>query len=208
MIRYAIAFLLFFATPVTAEVTSCTTSIKGVNTSLTYDDDDMSIYDNFTFREIFFAGWGEITCPSFITLRHLTPDLTDHQREPFCLSYDPEQETYVGFEQGDRDAYGICKAPSKTLCERVNSSKDALLAVSGLAAGASGGATTVASAAGVTAVTHSSGALILTGSSGYIAGTLGTAGATALGILTAPATLTGAAISLVAIGGAVYVCQD
>ena len=208
MIRLAISVIFISAFPAAAEITTCDTSVNGKPIELTYDMEDMPIYDNFTFRELIFGGWGSISCPSFITLRHLTPELADDQREPFGLSYDKERETYIGFERGDRDAYSVCKASSKSLCERVNATKETLLAVSGLAAGASGGAATAASAAGVAAVTHSSGAIILTGSGGYIAGTLGTAGATALGLLTAPATITGAVVSLVAIGGAVYVCTD
>lgn len=204
-----IAFAVFFAaSPAYAEITACQTSVGGEAITLSYDLDEDALYDHYTFREIFFGGWGEITCPSFVTLRHLTPELTDSERGAFCLSFDATSKSYFGFEQGAQDAYGVCKAPTKTLCERVKTSKDTLLAVTGLAAGASGGATAAASAAGITAVTHSSGALILTGSGGYIAGTLGTAGTAALGLLTAPLTLTGAAVSLVAIGGAVYVCKD
>lgn len=202
------AIFLLTAAPVAAEVRWCTTSIDGQTHLLKDDYDDFAITDNTTFREIFFGGWGEIDCPSFVTLRYLTPELTDVQREPFCLSYDEERETYLGVEQGERDAYGVCEAPSKSICERVNASKETVLAVTGLAATVPSGATVGASAAGITAVTHSSGAVILTGSSGYIAGTLGTAGATALGILTAPVTLTGTALGLVAVGGAVYVCKE
>lgn len=207
-VRHAILLLLVSGLPAAAETTTCSSSINGQSISLSYDLDDMSIYDNYTFREIFFAGWGEFDCPSFITLRHLTPELNDKQREPFCLSYDKEEKTYLGFEQGNRDAYGVCKAPSKSVCQRVNASKDTLIAVSGLAAGASAGAATATTAAGITAVTHSSGAIILTGSAGYMAGTLGTAAATALGILTAPATLTAAAIGVVTVGGAVFICKE
>ena len=92
-------------------------------------------------------------------------------------------------------------------CKVVNASKKEALAVTSVAAGLVGGATTTASAAGVSAVVHSSGAVILSGSAGYIAGTLGTAGAATVGVLTAPATLAATAVSLVALGGAVYICQ-
>lgn len=61
-------------------------------------------------------------------------------------------------------------------------------------------------------MTHASGAAILTGSSGYIAGTLGTIGASALAtigtVVTAPVTLIVEGVSLAAIGGATYVCWD
>ncbi|WP_405405047.1 hypothetical protein [Paracoccus sp. Ld10] len=163
--------------------------------------------DNTTFREIFFSGWGG-QCPSYAILKHITPELNVAERAAFCLSYDEETEQYLGYEVGARDAYGVCRQPSRTLCERVNAGKEVVLAVSGVGAGASAGTSGAMAAAGVTAVTHSSGAVILTGSSGYIAGTLGTAATTALGILSAPAVIAGSAVALVAAGGAVYVCKE
>lgn len=192
------------------EVDSCTARIGDETVTLLVPSEGPEydqFIDNTTFREILFAGWGG-GCPGHVVLKHMTPELTAKERTTFCLSYDEDAESYLGFERGERDAYGVCRQPSRTMCERVNAGKDAMLAVSGLAAGASAGATGAAGAAGVTAVTHSSGAIILTGSSGYIAGTLGTAAASALGILTAPATIAGTAIGLVAVGGAVYVCQE
>lgn len=191
-----------------AEVVTCKTSINGTSWRLSYDDEDMMTLDNSTFREIFFGGWGEITCPSYITLKHLTPDLTHKERSVFCLKFDEELKTYTGFENGDRDAYSICKEPSKSFCERVNESKDEALAIAGLGAGATGGASVAAGAAGVTAVAHSSGAVILTGTGGYIAGTLGSIGAGSLALLTAPATVAAATVSLVAVGSSVYFCKE
>lgn len=163
--------------------------------------------DNTTFREIFFSGWGG-ECPSYVVLKHLTPELTAAERAPFCLSYDSEAEQYLGYEQGKRDAYGVCRQPSRTMCERVNAGKDVALAVTGLGTGVATGTTATMSTLGYTAVTHSSGAVILTGSAGFVPGTLGTAAASALGILSAPAVLAGSAVALVAVGGAVYVCQE
>lgn len=200
--------ILMSASITSAGNVTCTTSVNGSYINLNYDDDENILYDNYTFREIFFKGWGDLTCPSYITLRHLTPYLNDSERAVFCLQFDDSAKTYTGFVNGPRDAYLNCKIPGKSFCERVNDSKDAAIAIAGMGAGAVGGASTVASAAGVTAVTHSSGAVILTGTSGYIAGTLGTIGAGTLSVLTAPATITTAAVSVVAVGGAVYYCKE
>lgn len=192
------------------EMESCTAKISGNNLYLSYPAEGQEydeFIDNTTFREIFFAGWGG-GCPGYIVLKHMTPELSPAQRAPFCLSYDKDAGSYIGFEEGDRDAYGVCKKPNRTVCERVNASKNTLLAITGFAAGATAGTTVTASTIGVTAVTHSSGAVILTGSSGYITATLGTTAASALGIVTAPATIASAAVGLVAVGGAVYVCQE
>jgi hypothetical protein len=60
--------------------------------------------------------------------------------------------------------------------------------------------------AGVAAVTHSSGVVIATsvgaGGTGFLAGTLGTLGATALSIMSAPAVIAGAA-GVAIIGGSI-----
>jgi len=206
----AVAALIFLLTSphLLANDTECTTSIRGQIIQLTYDNDEPTIYENYSFREIFFRGWGEITCPAFVTIRHLTPDLTDTERSAFCLNFDKEKKTFIGYSLGERNAYLECTEPKKSVCERVNASKEAAIALSSAAAGLTGGASAAAGAAGVSAVAHSSGAVILTGSSGYIAGTLATMGASALALLTSPITVAAAAVSVVAVGGAVYVCKE
>lgn len=179
----------------------CTAQISGVNYRLSFDWKDDDLFENMTKREVFFGG----DCPGETILQAMLPDLTRSERSLFCLSFDKEEKQYVGFARGERDAYVRCKKPSKSVCERVNGTKEGLIAVAGVGAGATAGASAAASAAGVTAVSHSSGAVILTGSSGYIAGTLGSLGSGALAVLTAPATLTAAAVTVVGVGGAVLV---
>ena len=141
-------------------------------------------------------------------LAYLTPDMTAAQRAMFCLLADDADGSIAGFEQGPRDAYGLCEAPTAKVCEMVNASKEAALAIAGFSSGAVGGAIGTTTVTGTTVVMHSSGAAILTGSSGYVAGTLGTLGTTVLGVLTAPLFVTAAAVSVVAVGGAVYVCRE
>lgn len=186
----------------------CNTSVNGKITALQYDKDENILYENYTFREIFFRGWGEITCPAFVTLRHSTQNIADVEHSAFCLNYDKANKTFIGYSLGDRDAYLECKKPQKSLCQRVNESKDAAIALSGAAAGLTGGANVAASAAGVSAVAHSSGAVILTGTSGYIAGTLASVGAGALAVLTSPVTIAAATVSVVVVGSAVYICKE
>ncbi|WP_153145326.1 hypothetical protein [Dechloromonas sp. H13] len=188
-----------------AEVEICHARINGESVDISFDSNDDLYIENTTFREIFFSGW-DGSCPGYIVLRHMTPKLSAKERETFCAEYDKKSKSYSGFSLGRRDAYGQCKKPGK-ICETVNATKDEALAIVGLGAGAAGGATLATSAAGITAVTHSSGAVILTGSAGYIAGTLGTVAASVVSVLTAPATLVGATVSVVAVGGAVYLCK-
>lgn len=213
------------------DIQSCTTSVNGKPIYLPYDINghwsgpNPWLFDNYTFREIFFSGWGNIDCPSAITITQLAPEFSPKERAELCLFWDDEKETYTGFGEGKRDAYGTCKN-TKTVCQRVgdantvvsdfaNSAVGTAGALIVGAAGAATGASSVAGAAGVTAVAHSSGAAILTGSSGYVAGSLGSLGATALAgssvvaaSLTAPITLTIGGVVAAAVGGAAYFCWD
>lgn len=187
------------------QVERCTAKISKKTIKLTYDPYSQEYLDNTTFREILFSG-DDSSCPGFIALRHMTPKLSPMEREAFCALYDKKEKNYLGFAQGARDAYGKCKKPGK-LCTAINATKEEAIAIVGLGAGATGGATAIASAAGITAVTHSSGAVILTGSAGYLAGTLGTVSTAVVAALTAPVAIIGATVSVVAVGGAVYLCK-
>ncbi|MGB3313767.1 MAG: hypothetical protein WBB85_05105 [Albidovulum sp.] len=61
---------------------------------------------------------------------------------------------------------------------------------------------------GIAAVAQQgSGAVILSGTGGQLAGALTNLGSTAMAMLTAPATLTAAAVTVVAVGGTLYVCH-
>ncbi|MDO6523964.1 hypothetical protein Q4578_20445 [Shimia thalassica] len=184
-------------------VSRCTVKINKVHYRLTYNWDDEELSTKMTFRDALVGS----ECPGQAILHSLLPELSSLERSAFCLAYDDEAEQYVGYAEGERDAYLRCKEPNVPICQHVNATKEEALAIVGLGAGATAGASAAASAAGVTAVTHSSGAVILTGSSGYIAGTLGTIGSGLLAGLTAPVTLTAAAVSVVAVGGAIYLCQ-
>lgn len=186
---------------------TCFTSIKGKKLRLDYYIDE--IPQEETLRDILFGGAGEIDCPAYVTLRELTPELTNNQRSIFCLNYDDEKETYTDISEGARDAYLVCKNP-KTYCERVNATKEEALALVGLgtATVAASAATTAAlSSTGVAVVAHSSGAVILTGTGGYIAGTLGAAGTTVVAALTAPLTIAVGVVTVVGVGGSVYLCK-
>jgi len=197
------------ASPIPTEM--CTLAIAGASRaekriSYTYDEDFEA--EQTSMRELLIGPKGSGDCPSYVTLAYLTPDMTVEQRKMFCLVYDKEKDAVVGFQRGEQDAYRVCTRPSKSLCQRVNDSKDAALAIAGFGAGAVGGVTGTVTATGTTVVAHSSGAWILTGSSGYVAGTLGTIGTTVMGILSAPLVVTTAVVSVVAVGGAVYACSE
>jgi len=193
---------LFLAVPAAhaADPTFCTTRIKGQDVPMAYDRDEPGLRDHFTLREIMFTRWGRDTCPSYVVLRSLTPDLTDAQRGPFCLRYDKESDSTLGYDLGERDSYGRCKQPSKTVCQRVNQTKDAAIGISRAAARGA--------ASGWQALPDGSGAVILNGSQSHIAGALSSIGGAAAGLASSPVIMAGAAVSVVAVGGAVYACRE
>lgn len=188
------------------ETRTCGFKFAGEDRRISYVYDEDYHIENSTFRENMLGSKGG-DCPSYVTLAYAAPDATSAQQKLFCLSYDKTTEQYLGFEEGAQNAYGLCKQPKRSFCERVNTSKTAATSIAGFGSGVVGSAVGSANVAGVSVVAHSSGAYILTGTSGYIAGTLGTIGTSALAVLTAPATIAGAAVSVVALGGAVYVCS-
>jgi len=185
----------------------CTLHVDRSIKRITYTLDEDYDATNTSWAEIVRGPRGEGNCPSYVTLAYLTPDITPAQREVFCLVYD-EDDRLLGFQEGERDARRVCKAPSRSFCERVNASKEAALAITGFAGTTVGTAVGTATVTGTTVVAHSSGAAILTGSAGYVAGTLGTIGTTILGLVTAPATIAATTVSVVVVGGAVYLCSE
>lgn len=186
----------------------CDLYVNGRQKRISYSYDEDFEQENTSLRESFRGPKGGGSCPSYVSLAYLTPDMTPAQRKMFCLVYDSEKETFADLQQGQQNAYRVCKEPTRSVCERVNSTKEGAIALTSFASAAVGTAVGTTTVTGTTVVMHSSGAAILTGSAGYVSGTLGTIGTTALGFLTLPATLTAAAVSVVAVGGAVYVCSE
>jgi hypothetical protein len=191
-----------------AELSPCVTSVAGAEVVLHYDPEDPRVATNMSRREAWFGDWGRITCPSVVTLRYLTPDLTDDQRGSFCLSYDRKTRTYDGFAVGERDAFALCKAPTKSFCARVNDSKAAALAITGFAARLAGAGDVAQAASDVSVLTADNGAVTLAGTGADVLGALSRIGASALTAATAPAPLGAAAVAVVAVGGAVYLCRE
>lgn len=183
-----------------AEPTLCTTRIAGKDVPLAYDKDEEIGRDNFSRREIIFTTWGRDTCPSYVVLRSLTPDLTDEQRRPFCLRPDTESDSILGYDIGARDAYGRCKAPAKTICQRVNGAREAATQITGAAARRS--------VSGLQALPDGSGAVIIEGSKSYISTALAAVGGAAATVAASPLLLAGTAVTVVTVGGTVYACHS
>ena len=201
---FLLALFVLFAGPAFAKPEACLTSIDGEPRALMYDSADGIVHENRTYRERLFGRLGRITCPGYVTLREMTPGLTDEERALFCLQYDRGSRTYTGFVVGERDGYVGCKARSSSFCRKVNATKDTAASVVTYGADLARG---LVAATGLSAREHVSGAMILTGSGSNVTATLGKLGADALAALSAPATLAAAAVTVVAVGGVVYVCD-
>ena len=202
--RLILLLLALLPLPALADTRACLTSIGGAEMAVMYDTRDASLKENRTTREKLFGNLGKITCPGFVTLREMTPGLSDAERQPFCLVYDKDRRTYTGFDLGERDAWMSCRAPSGRFCRSVNATKEAagdVASAIGQAAIGGGG-----DEGGRSFVDAASGAVIASGAGSYIASTLGTVANSALAALSAPGVATAAAVSVVAVGGAVFVC--
>lgn len=149
-------------------------------------------------------------CTPEDVLRHLTPELADGDRAAFCLLRAETEDgtpTVAGFSEGARDDALTCTEPTSRFCERVNASRDAALDIAGLAADTDARDTAGAAVSGIRSLGERAGATILTGTGGAVASTLGSVGASALAAVTAPVAIAAGVVSVVAVGGAVYVCK-
>lgn len=184
-----------------AEPVLCTARIHGTDVPLAYDKDEPGLRDSFSLRQINPIRRKRNICPSYVVLRSLTPTLTDAERDPFCLRHDKDSDSFIGYDVGGRDGDGRCEKPSKSVCQRVNHTRDVSAAIAGGAARRTfRGVETVAGTR--------SGAVILSGTAGTITGALSSMGGAAASMAAAPMLAAGAAVTVVAVGGAVYACKE
>lgn len=195
----AVVLAIVVAGPVLASPTQCSTRIDGEEVTIFFNTDDPTFS---SLRERFWRRGNE--CPGAVVITYMMPDLTAEEREIFCANYDPKTRSHSQPAHGRRDARGRCAEPSRT-CELVNATRDEVKTLTGLSQSGDGRSRFSAL---VSTLTHSSGALILSGNAATLTGFLGNAGTLAGTVASSPALLTGAAVSVVVIGGAVYLCAD
>lgn len=206
------AFALCGTLPAMADEVACLTSIGGEKRPLVYDPDEPNVRANITLRERTFGGPDGIECPGFVTLnailKGMDPDITYAEQAPFCLQFDEQRQTYTGVAVGDRTARLLCRKPSKTLCQRVNATRDTALAVAGFTAKVATGGNSAAKAAGISAVAEASGVTILSGTAGALTNAAASAGSGVAAALAAPGVLAATAVTVVVAGGALYACAE
>jgi hypothetical protein len=141
-------------------------------------------------------------CDSATVITYLSQTIPADDIDGYCLT---EAGGYgLLLIPGPRNFRGRC---STSTCELVNATTDAAL----------GTAKTITSRAAdaalgdgdrTTAILHASGAAIVSGQASAIAATLGQVGTAVGTALAAPGVLAATAVSVVAVGGVVYVCRD
>ena len=198
------------AAPASAEMKRCLATVNGSEVAIDYDP-TLSAPASRRERLLGWPGktwnraWGSPpACDSELTILYLAQSLPSEEIDGYCLARDEETESFL-LVPGERSFRGRCR---KTTCERVNDARDDAVTASAKVTRTVADVATGRSDSRVGAVAHSSGAAILTGNAGPISTALSGIGPGVAAVLTAPATLAAAAVSVVTIGGAVYVCHD
>ena len=149
--------------------------------------------------------WGQVwgtpqSCDSETTIAFLGAVLAVDQIDQYCLSYDVEADGFL-LVPGERNFRGRCQ---KTICERVNITRDQTTGfLNGMMQ-----AVLQPPQTGVLGLTHSSGAMLLTGQRGVLLDSLGTTATSVTAALSTPAAMTAAAVTVMTVGSAVYVCSE
>ncbi|WP_156874877.1 hypothetical protein [Sulfitobacter alexandrii] len=145
--------------------------------------------------------WGSPpACLSGVLYDYLATTVPDNQIDGYCLTRDAETGYFL--VPGERNFRGLCRT---TVCERVNTTKAETVAVSKSIASSAVAAVTDPSAA--VAVAHKSGAMILSGSASTLIANVGNTSSAVVTALSTPAALAAVGVSVLAVGGAVYMCS-
>ena len=140
------------------------------------------------------------TCDSATAIAFLGAVLNVDQIDQYCLSYDAETDGFL-LVPGDRNFRGRCQ---KTICDRVNIASD----VTAGFLGSMVQAVLQPPQTGLLGLTHSSGAMLLTGQRGALLDALGSTATSVTAAMSTPAAMTAAAVTVMTVGSAVYVCHD
>lgn len=142
-------------------------------------------------------------CDSQTLVAFLSNEVPAEEIAGYCLL--PDEKLGFILVPGTRTYRGRC---AQTTCDRVNAARDSALNVAGVAADIVSGRDVEANETRTSAVLHASGAAILSGSATNVLASLGSGASAAMSAaLAAPVIAGTAAVSVVAVGGAVYLCR-
>ncbi|PZX17620.1 hypothetical protein LX81_01345 [Palleronia aestuarii] len=143
------------------------------------------------------------SCGTETLIAYLSDTVPADEIAAYCL-FEDDTEGYL-LVPGTRDRRGRCAA---TTCDRVNAAAGGVKSVAGTAVDIATGRDADRGESRTSAVLHASGAAIVTGSATSLLSSLGTGiGTATTAALTAPVLAGAAAVSAVAVGGALYICH-
>ncbi len=147
--------------------------------------------------------WGErVACDSAAVMHFLATTMRLDQTEGYCLAQDDAEGWLL--VPGARTFRGRC---TRTACDRVSLVAGGIQSLGAAMLGLATGREVETGADAVTAVAHGTGAVLVSGRASAVAASLGQAGAALGSALASPAAATGAAVTVIGVGGAVYLCS-
>ncbi len=148
--------------------------------------------------------WGErVACDSATVTHFLANTMQLDQTEGYCLAADDQNGWLL--VPGAASYRGLC---TRTVCDRVNVVAGDMGALGKAMVGLATGREVETGTDAVTAVAHGTGAVLVTGQASAISASLGQAATTLGTTLSAPAAAGAAAVTLIGVGSAVYLCSD
>ena len=206
-IGFATLLALFSVSAQTAEAERCRAYVNG-DEVVVESENFPTFADNVGAREKLLAwpsrtwnkAWGTpAACDSGVLFDYLATTVPTEEIDGYCLA--PAEAGFV-LVPGERNFRGQCK---KTVCERVNTTVDETTDLTRTLAKSA--LETATQPENLSTVAHKSGAFILSGTAGTVAANLSTAGTTLLAALSTPAAIAAVGVSVVAVGGTVYMCS-
>lgn len=199
--------LAFLAGPVLAQDRACIARVNHLDIVIApgaiLADPDPSFRERLLTwpGNLWNRAWGQpVTCDSETTIAYLAGILALDEVDSHCLAEAPDEDGWL-LIPGERNFRGRCQ---RTICDRVNataeSGADLARSITRLATGED----VDSLGDGITALASTSGAMLLTGRSSVIMAALGQGAEALLAAFSAPT----AAVTVMAVGGAVYMCRD
>lgn len=149
--------------------------------------------------------WGQpVACDSETTIAYLGGILALDEVDSHCLAEAPGDEGWL-LVPGERNFRGRCRV---TICERVNAAADEGAGIARAVTRAATGQDVDSLGEGVSALASASGAAMITGRAPLVLAALGHGAEALATALAAPAAAGAAAVTVMAAGGAVYLCSE
>lgn len=147
--------------------------------------------------------WGErVSCDSAAIIHFLGTTMRLEETDGYCLAEDDQQGWLL--VPGARNYLGRC---TRTVCDRVNVVAAGVETLGLTMMSLASGRRVDSDAEAVTAVAHGTGAVLVSGQAPAVAASLGQSAAALGTALSVPAAAGAAAVTVIGVGGAFYLCS-